>query len=629
MIGRLIVFCVLGLPASPLKASASSQLDPLLSQFAATHSSAIPILLHRAQVLSLPTLSCQQGKIAGERLSSTASTSAPSSPSPSRRPPRAPPPPVTEADLAALVRYLADCVPPPLPPAPALPTSATPDHGAISQATSASAASSKWYHLGLSSFDAHSLPRVPSVPMPTLPSVNMSMNMTMPALAMPSMSLSSVSMPAMPTMSMPAMTMPGLPGLSGAPAGRGGEGAKAGGSPGKGGWGMRNVSWGTEWLKKGHKRSGSGLAKEAEGGTGEAEGAETGVGEQRTETANGQPEGAQGAAGVEVVPTQDAPGAEAAADAATLEVPDATVSNSVTPGSGTRSPATPAVKLADDVDPIALAEAMASMEALGRIEGPTEAGMDLTGAEATEKAKAELALAVSALAPPLPLKQVTEVFVGEEGERDTRAELWSFQVSWIWLHLSSCICCKQAHGSVLMQHGNLTLGLITRPVEEGEASTWLESRSLRLLEAVESVVDGANSQTRYVPITRRPCDFLRLISLDPLPAGPSPTRSSSNTAPSPPRTTSPPRRPPHPTGPASPPPIPTTPPPPSSTPSAIPLARARRDRPSRWCSSLLCDWLRGGGSSGRGRRRKGRRSCTWLWKGGWGGRGVWWRRRRR
>lgn len=49
-----------------------------------------------------------------------------------------------------------------------------------------------------------------------------------------------------------------------------------------------------------------------------------------------------------------------------------------------------------------------------------------------------------------------------------------------------------------LQHGDLTLGLITRPMQDDADSAWLESRSLRLLEAVESVVEGrAHAATPY------------------------------------------------------------------------------------------------------------------------------------
>ena len=47
-----------------------------------------------------------------------------------------------------------------------------------------------------------------------------------------------------------------------------------------------------------------------------------------------------------------------------------------------------------------------------------------------------------------------------------------------------------------VQHGELTLGLVTRPTADGEGSAWLESRSLRLLEAVEAVVGSVNLSLR-------------------------------------------------------------------------------------------------------------------------------------
>ena len=180
---------------------------------------------------------------------------------------------------------------------------------------------------------------------------------------------------------------------------------------------MRNVSWGAEWLKKGHKRSSSSLAKaaaaEAVEGTGVV--AEVSAGEvvvQATAKAEGttaQPDAAPFAKELET--------AAVSVEETTLALPDTAVSNSVTPGSGTRSPATPAVKLADEVDPIALAEAMASMEALGQPEPAlkTNTGSVDDGAESTRDVAA--------------VRSLKEVYVGGGQERDTKAEVWSFQVS--------------------------------------------------------------------------------------------------------------------------------------------------------------------------------------------------------
>lgn len=281
-------------------------------------------------------------------------------------------------------------------------------------------------------FDAPTLPRVPSVPMPALPSVNM----TMPSMALPSMAMPSMHM-TMPTMSLPSL--PGIPGLSSSPASAGEKGLA--GSPARGGgWGMRNVSWGTDWLKKGHKRSSSSLAGVAKGDVsgmvdGAAEGEAVSAQQNGTDATEEQADGGGGGAAGDPRPAASNGVPTSGTEETTLAPPDASVSNSVTPGSGARSPATPAVKLAvDDVDPIALAEAMASMEALTGV----EAVGDEVAHESSESAAAGLvengdavgrAQPAEPLPPPGPVRLVSEVFVGGGDERDTKAEVWSYQVS--------------------------------------------------------------------------------------------------------------------------------------------------------------------------------------------------------
>ncbi|BGP56627.1 hypothetical protein JCM8202v2_004257 [Rhodotorula sphaerocarpa] len=75
-----------------LTPATSLQLGPLLTQFAASNPTALPILLHRRDVLALPKLPPPNATARPE-------------------PGRPPPPPVHEDELVDLVRYLADTVP--------------------------------------------------------------------------------------------------------------------------------------------------------------------------------------------------------------------------------------------------------------------------------------------------------------------------------------------------------------------------------------------------------------------------------------------------------------------------------------------------------------------------------------
>ncbi|KAG0656088.1 hypothetical protein C6P46_000456 [Rhodotorula mucilaginosa] len=78
--------------SSLLTASTTSQLRPLLAQFAASNPSALPILLHGQDVLALPKL--------------------PEADTPAAQEPGRPPPPrLREDELVDVVRYLADLVP--------------------------------------------------------------------------------------------------------------------------------------------------------------------------------------------------------------------------------------------------------------------------------------------------------------------------------------------------------------------------------------------------------------------------------------------------------------------------------------------------------------------------------------
>ncbi|BGP33489.1 hypothetical protein JCM10296v2_005293 [Rhodotorula toruloides] len=130
-----------------LSTEAAAQLGPLLAQFAASNSSALPVLLHGDTVLSLPHL-----------LHPSADQLPPA-------PGRPPPPPLSQDDLLSLVRYLDRLLP------PKRTLSVVPDAKDVSSASSAgedSAGSGRWSSLaaGMSSFLA---PRPFSLAMPALP----------------------------------------------------------------------------------------------------------------------------------------------------------------------------------------------------------------------------------------------------------------------------------------------------------------------------------------------------------------------------------------------------------------------------------------------------------------------------
>lgn len=163
-----------GLPLSPLSTPDSqAQLAPLLTQFAASNSSALPILLHESSILHLPSVR-SSSSASSTRASSTTNSIAPSTSS--TRPPRPPPPPLSEQDLLALVHHLASKVPPPAPlalnskpaPQPKPPTSAPPSD-------------SRWntYTLGMGTYLSPSLPT-------SLPSLSLPNSLSIPGLSNPS-----------------------------------------------------------------------------------------------------------------------------------------------------------------------------------------------------------------------------------------------------------------------------------------------------------------------------------------------------------------------------------------------------------------------------------------------------------
>ncbi|KAM0748984.1 hypothetical protein T439DRAFT_358121 [Meredithblackwellia eburnea MCA 4105] len=227
-----------GLSRSPfLTTKTEPQLSPLLTQFAASNTSALPILLHGPGVLSLPLLPNSSSPSFHPRPGNTSS-----------------PPILTEEDLGALIRHLIATTPPPTalsvkvapvpPPKPStpIPSSAkTPRLAADSSTMSSSP--SKWTSyatLGINSYlPTPALPSMPAMPtMPALPS--------MPAMP----GLTNLPMPYIPTSflpssSSPSQSAPSTPNPS----------AKADEHSSSGLWGLRSVSWGLGL--RGKKPSGS------------------------------------------------------------------------------------------------------------------------------------------------------------------------------------------------------------------------------------------------------------------------------------------------------------------------------------------------------------------------------------
>ncbi|BGO95475.1 hypothetical protein NBRC10512_007730 [Rhodotorula toruloides] len=130
-----------------LSIEAAAQLGPLLAQFAASNSSALPILLHGDTVLSIPRLP------------------PPSADQPPPAPGRPPPPPLSQDDLLSLVRYLDRLLP---PKRTLMVVSDAKDASSASSAGEDSAGSGRWSSLtaGMNSFLA---PRPFSLAMPALP----------------------------------------------------------------------------------------------------------------------------------------------------------------------------------------------------------------------------------------------------------------------------------------------------------------------------------------------------------------------------------------------------------------------------------------------------------------------------
>ncbi|GAA5915974.1 hypothetical protein JCM5296_000500 [Sporobolomyces johnsonii] len=487
----------------------TTQLHPLLDQFAASNPTTLPILLHADSVLSLP------------KLPSPSSISASSTDKP-------PPPPLNEDDLVALVHYLHRRASSRPKPSLSIAADLSPLHTALSQPTlHPTSSGSKW-----------SSPFTSSLALPSY------------------LNPSSLSLPSLPTLS---MSMPSLPGLSHTPSssdlkkdfaalrrrerereerersaqereaeqGKQTEDGQAGG----GGWGLRSVSVG--WGKLGLGGVGGGAAEKEKKRADDAlmtagEGATYPPAPSTSALAAGS--GSDSASPADPAPSESSPAPEPASSpslavdrsstepdssstVSTLTAPSRVVSSPAVPDSQvaaertdeptTRalepaptadiaevanvaglasSPTSPAVELAPNVDVAELAEALGASpplaaEALGALEarGSTDPGLDEGGegpqSEAEGKTeeveqKQEIEESEDEAKDGLPL----ELFCGSE---DTPFEVRTYE------------------------RGLLTLAFATLPLasspSDQEAVQWLSSRAERLLEAVETVLEAAGA----------------------------------------------------------------------------------------------------------------------------------------
>ncbi|ORY74096.1 hypothetical protein BCR35DRAFT_353984 [Leucosporidium creatinivorum] len=429
------------LPRSPLAtAVTSAQIAPLISQFSASNSSTLPILLHGTSILALPSIPPSPLSPA----STTPGTPDPASTTASR-PPRTPPPPMSETDLIALVQHLQKTMtrPSSISVTPQPPPNAAASPGEEKKAAR-SADPSKWstYTLGMS--DYLSQPSMPSLPtissMPNMPN-------------MPS--IPSVPMPSLPSLAMPSM--PSLPGLSSTPP------TSSSPPTTSAGWGFKKPKWSGALGLGGHKRKSS---KGDNASIASVESSRSATPAPSSEVPASLP------AQASVVHLEDDP--SAADNAAPSTPPAAESSEIVLP-----APPTPAVELAPDVDTSALAEAMGSFavegeetatEPLGEVEDGREGYSASEGASVAVEEVGEVETEAEVEVVEEDEEQdggvaAVELFCGEGDARDTPMEVRRFE------------------------RGPLTLALATLPLADVDAIQWLESRSNRLLEAVETILE--------------------------------------------------------------------------------------------------------------------------------------------
>ena len=406
-----------GVPLSRLFTPATQvQLAPLLVQFAASNSSALPILLHESSVLHLPSVRST------DSASSTRPSSTNDSTPSSTRPLRPSPPLLTEHDLLALVHHLASKVPPPAPLAlktkpppsskPVLSTSPPPD--------------SRWntYTLGMGSYLSPSLP----TSLTSLPS--------------------SLSIPGLSTSHAPTAL-----------------------HERESTWSLRRVSW----MGLGsHSRSAS-KAGSLRGGT-----------ESELPAVGGRATGVNGLAGVVggvVGEEEGRVGKEEAGMRKQVEVGSFDVAalaeamgelrdveGAKALGGGVQTP-----EEMEEVEPATPSEAS---EGIGQVDGVTE--------EEEEGVTGETEV------PEKEVRRVMHGFCGEGEARDTKIEVRTFEVrsafsfEWSFTELTT------------LQRGPLTLALATLPILDEEAEQWLATKSNRLLEAVETVLEPVTPFAPYV-----------------------------------------------------------------------------------------------------------------------------------
>ncbi|GAA6003672.1 hypothetical protein JCM10207_003539 [Rhodosporidiobolus poonsookiae] len=430
---------------------ATSQLSPLLAQFAASHPFALPILLHSGTVVSLPVLHSSSPDQADEA-NRTPTKSRPSGGKASA------PPPLTTADLLALTRLLAalsrksrtlavspDPVTLPVTPFPPLHPLASPPASFASFSTSPSdVGSSNRWSTSLSTLTSNVSSLFTSPSLPSLPSLPSSTSLASLSLAGgPSPSPSSSTKPPAPPSAKPDFRA-GLRALrkqeQAFSAAREAEerrkresaaaaGSSAGGGSGSGGgWSLSSVSKG--WGKLPFA-----------GGAGKAEAAPA----------------AESGADVEAEAPASATAPVAEPSAQDAPAPPA---ETAAPADAASGPPTPAVKLAPAVDTSELAEALGASPASVNVELPVlvEEAVAVQDEEGEELA----------------------VKKGEEEEGQT-LELF---------------CGGDEPFSVRRyERGPLLLALAHAPfADEGDDAAesrlnWVDTRAERLLEAVESVLE--------------------------------------------------------------------------------------------------------------------------------------------
>ncbi|BGP17795.1 hypothetical protein JCM10213v2_005837 [Rhodosporidiobolus nylandii] len=436
---------------SLLSVQTSTQLQPLLSQFAASHPSVLPFLLHSTTVVSLPILRSRPP--ASDRDPDTTPTKA-------KKPA---PPPLTEDDVLALVRLLASLAPRHASlsvdhdlPATPLPPSHPPAEFSASASSAAGEVGSKWstpfstLTSGMSSLLLAPRPlanvSMPSLPhMPLIPSMPSFGGGSSPVAGKPDLR---AGFKALRSQEQAAMVQRRAEDNERVALGRGTPPYR----PDSGGrWSLRGVSWATLGFG-----SDSALPSLPEGAAGKAPAAlapsaAEAVAEPSAGTTAGAAETAvEEAAASLVLPTE--PGTVEPTHEE--EAPEPPLSPS--------QPSTPAVELAPAVDVDELAEAIgASPQAVAVALPPTPPAKD----DRSVKGAAEEEASVEADGE----QRVFELFCGRHGEREER------------------FCLRR------YTRGPLTLALAHLPFpvsHESEVSlSWLDTRAERLLEAVETVLE--------------------------------------------------------------------------------------------------------------------------------------------